>query len=105
MHTKWHNPNAEKKHTVAYCGGTHDHLLRKFVEVIRKFPDSVHISHQEWHHGTVTHLSVTDAERMQIMNETKISVVKNNHFGNYANPVKNLPNWDKYKWTSNIEDN
>lgn len=106
VHTKWHDPNAEKKYTVAYCGGTHDDLLKKFVKVIRKFPDSVHISH--WPHmdsGTATHSTVTDAERMQIMNETKISIIKNNHFGNYAGPVKNLPDWDKYKWASRIEDN
>lgn len=106
VHRKWHDPNAEKKYTVGYCGGTHDDMLKMFVQVIRKYPNSIHISH--WPHmdsGTATHSTVTDAEKLQILNETKISVVKNSHFGNYAGPVRNLPNWQNYKWASRIDDN
>ena len=106
VNPKWYDPDAEKKYSVGYCGGTHDALLKGFVKTLRKFPDSVHISH--WPHmdsGTATHDQVTDAERMQIMNETKISVIKNSHFGNYSTTVRNLPNWDMYKWASRIDDN
>jgi hypothetical protein len=106
VHSKWYNPDIDKKHTVAYCGGTHDDMLKKFVHTLRKFPDSVHISH--WPHldgGTATHSTVTDAERMQIMNETKISVIKNSHFGNYSGPVRNLPDWEMYNWAKHIDIN
>jgi hypothetical protein len=115
VHPKWHNPTAEKKYTVAYCGGTHECIhnrsgdqwkLKRFVHAVRKFPDSVHISH--WpsiDEATLTHSCVSDAEKMQILNETKISVIKNSSFGSYSESIKKLPNWNKYSWTSHINEN
>jgi len=115
VHPKWHNPAAEKKYTVAYCGGTHEcehnrigdrWKLRRFVHTLRKFPDSVHISQWPAIDGpTQTHSCIPDAEKMQILNETKISVIKNSHFGGYSEAARKLPNWDKYNWTSHIDEN
>ena len=39
------------------------------------------------------------------MNRTKISVIKNSHRGNYRDTVKNLPDWNKFDWSSGIEQN
>ena len=121
IHEKWCDPTAEKKYSVGYCGGTHEvhscpsaktrdptsaydpTILKQIVREIRTFPDSIHISAwPDFDATTGTHFGITDAHKMKVLNETKITVIKNSHFGNYNTQARKLPDWDKYEWTSHI---